>query len=85
MTPSLKDFNHGEKFQVMIFVSSLCQDYFSRKKSYGVSLARLRDLFAKNVIYGIGKSICFNTNIAFDIKMMKDKSFGKSFSQTIKS
>lgn len=43
-------------------------------------LPRIRSQLAKNTTYNMAENIDFNPNIAFWIKMMKNKGFGKSLS-----
>ena len=42
VAPSLKNFNYGHHFLIVGFVSSLCQNHFSREQGYGLPLVGLR-------------------------------------------
>lgn len=83
--PDVKSVNLSQKFPVKTFLLSFCQNNFFEDKSYKLLFVRLRDLLAKNANHGISRSVCFNTNIAFGIQIMKERSFCKGLSSPGKS
>lgn len=78
LTPSLKSFSYGPKFLFISFVLILCQDYFQRKKSYEILLSKIFNSLIKNFTYNIAGSTVFNTNIAFKLRSMENKTYNKN-------
>lgn len=83
--PTLKSFNNDQEFLVMNFIPSLCCNYLSGEKNYGVQLTRITGLLAKKSTYNEVGSIDFHSNIMIWIKILKDWSFDKDLFQQSKS
>lgn len=72
VTLNFYDLYNSSNFLIMSFVSNFCWNHFAREENNWVSLAIVRYKLAKNTGYDISKSIGFNRNQWFLIKMMKD-------------
>ena len=84
VAPGLKSFNYGQQFLIVCFVPSLCRNHFSRDKGYRLALTSFQGKLAQNTTYGIAGSIYFNSNITFQMKMVKDRGFCKGLLQSQK-